>query len=531
MATTLPPPRRRALPPALDVRPPRSLERLPTWLTMGALLVVLTAFSAYLRTRFISGQFWMDEAITTGIASHPLAQIPGLLREDGSPPLYYLLLHFWIQAFGASEAGTHALSLLFGLLTVPAGMWAGWSLFGRRTGATAAILFAVNAWLTQYAQETRMYELMGLLGLLATAFFIHAFVYRRRGYLVLFAAAEALMLYTHAWAIFFGVGAAVALIPIWRASDDRRGLLRDAVLAFGGAAILFLPWLPNFIYQATHTAAPWAKPPRFGTPILISHDLLGGTGVSVPLLIATIVGVGPFLTRAYRRSRETTLTWTLIVLPVATLAVAWVASQSNPAYVSRYFAPILASILLLAAWGCARSGIIGWVALAVTIVLMLPVGAYTPPEKSDMREVSGELSPLLHPGDLVISAQPEQVPLMWYYLPAGLRYANTLGSVRDPRHFDWVDALRRLQRANPSATLDPLLASLRPGQRLLFVRPITQGAYDWSAPWTQLVRRRSAQWGAILTADPHLKPIAWAPHDYNGAACCVADSAVLYQMK
>jgi len=530
MATTLPSPQVDGLPQVIDLPTPRLLERLPSWLTMGGALVVLMAFSAYLRTRFISGQFWMDEAITTGIASHPLGQIPGLLRQDGSPPLYYMLLHFWIQAFGASETGTHALSLLFGLLCVPAGMWAGWSLFGRRTGLTAGILFAVNAWLTQYAQETRMYELMGLLGILATASFIHAFVARRRGYLVLFAACEALMLYTHAWAIFFGVGAALALIPVWRRSEDRRGLVRDAVLAFAAAGILFLPWLPNFIYQAIHTAAPWAKPPRFGTPILISHDLLGGTGVSVPLLIAVIVGLGPLVSAARRRSRETTILWTLIVIPVGTLAVAWVASQSNPAYVSRYFAPILASILLLAAWGCARTGIVGWVALAVTVVLMLPVATYSPPEKSDMREVSGELSPLLRPGDLVISGQPEQVPLMWYYLPSGLRYASTLGPAPDPRHMDWVDALARLRRARPQATLAPLLASLRPGQRLLFVRPITPGVSNWSAPWTQLVRRRAAQWGALLSGDPRLKPIAWAPHDYNGAACCVADSAVLYQV-
>ena len=36
-----------------------------------------------------------------------------------------------------------------------------------------------------------MYALMGLLGLLATAGFLHGFLYRRRGYLILFAVAQA----------------------------------------------------------------------------------------------------------------------------------------------------------------------------------------------------------------------------------------------------------------------------------------------------------------------------------------------------
>jgi mannosyltransferase len=530
MAATVTPPKPPAVPQTLDGRPRDWLDRIPTWASAGALLVVLLAFSAYLRTRLISGQFWIDEAITTGIASHPLSQIPGVLRHDGSPPLFYLLLHFWIQAFGASETATHALSLLFGLLTVPIGMWAGWSLFGRRAGVMAGILFATNAWLTQYAQETRMYELMALLGLIATTAFIQAFIYRRRGYLILFAVAQALMLYTHGWGIFFGVGAVIALIPVWRASDDRRGLVRDAVLAFAGAVILFIPWIPSFIYQATHTGAPWLARPGFGAPILISRDLLGGYQVAIALFIAVVAGLLPVARGRYGGLRERTTLWTLIVLAVATLAVAWVSSQITPAFLSRYFAPVLASILLLAAWGCARSGVIGWIAIIASVYFVLNVSAYSEPNKSNMREVGGEMAPLLRPGDLVISGQPEQVPLTWYYLPNGLKYASTMGPVKDPRYMNWVDALQRFEAAKPGQTLAPLLASLKPGQRLLFVRPITQGVNNWVSPWTRLVRRRSAQWGAILSSDPQLKQIAWAPHSLI-AGCCIDDSAVLYQMK
>jgi hypothetical protein len=94
---------------------------------------------------------------------------------------------------------------------------------------------------------------------------------------------------------------------------------------------------------------------------------------------------------------------------------------------------------------------------------------------------------------------------------------------------NWVYALKRLRQTNPHAVLQPLLASLKPGQRLLFVRPLTEGAKNWKAAWTALVRRRSAQFAAILFSDPRLKEIAWAPHSYR-TACCVADSAVLFQV-
>src|SRR5579884_3884032 len=189
----------RSVPRVFDVKQPSWLERYPTWAVTGAFLLLLMIISALIRTRYISGQFWMDEAITTGIASHPLSQIPGLLRHDGSPPLFYFLLHFWILSFGGSETATHALSLLFGLLTIPVGYWAAASLFGRRAGIMAAVLFAFSAWLTEYAMETRMYELMGLLGIIGTAAFIHGFVHRRRRWVIVFSVTEALMLYTHAW--------------------------------------------------------------------------------------------------------------------------------------------------------------------------------------------------------------------------------------------------------------------------------------------------------------------------------------------
>jgi hypothetical protein len=208
--------------------------------------------------------------------------------------------------------------------------------------------------------------------------------------------------------------------------------------------------------------------------------------------------------------------------------VAWVASQINPAFVSRYFAPVLPAMLLLAAWGCSRSGVVGYLVVALAIVLVLNEVPYVHPFKSDMRDVSGELSSKLHPGDLVVAGQPEQTSLAYYYLPRGLRYASTIGPVSDPTYMNWVDALSRLRRANPTTTLDHLLATLQPGQQLLFVRPLTEGAQNWMAPWTRLVRRRSAQWGALLAADRQLKEIAWAPHNYRGD-CCVGDSAILYR--
>ncbi len=511
-----------------DVRTPSWLERVPSRIWVGGVLALLTLLSVYVRSRYLNGQFWMDEGLSVGISSHSLSSIPTVLRHDGSPPLYYLLLHIWMSWFGSSETATHTMSLVFGVLTVPVGAWVAWSLFGRRAALYAGVLFALNPFITAYSQETRMYTLMALLGLLATGGFIHGFIYRRRRYLILFAVCQALMLYTHAWGIFFGVGAALALIPIWMYGEDRHGVLRDAILAFGGAAILFLPWLPTLLYQATHTGSPWDTAPNFGAPVQISRNLMGGDRATAALVLAAAIGLASYWLRGQRTSRAGLMMWTLLIIPAGTLAFGWVVSRFSPAWQYRYFAPILASLLLLAAWGLARARGVGLIALLLVVIFWFNPASYTPQNKSDMRDVAAEMAPRLHPGDLVVVGQPEQVPLAWYYLPAGLHFADTTGLSGDPQSMNWVHALKRLQNANPTATLGRLIATLRPGQQLLFIRPLTEGAQSWEAPWTQLVRRRSAQWGAILASDPNFRAVSWAPHNYRGA-CCVADSAVLYK--
>jgi hypothetical protein len=511
-----------------DLHFPDRLARIPIKVWIGLVLVAVMAVSAFLRTRYIGGQFWMDEGLSVGISTHPLTDIPTVLRHDGSPPLYYMLLHLWMTAFGSTEASTHALSLIFGLLTIPAGAWVAWSLMGRWASVIAMVLFALNPFITAYSQETRMYSLMVLLGLLATGGFIHAFVHRRRAYLILFVVCQALMLYTHIWGAFYGVGAFLAFLFIWRSSDERRALTRDAVYAFGGAAVLFLPWLPTLLYQATHTGSPWDSAPNFGAPVQISRNLLGGDRATVALVLSTAVGVAPLCRRESWRSRAALTMWTLLIMVVGTLAFGWVLSRVSPAWAYRYFAPILGALLLLFALGLSRAKALGLVAIIAVIVFWANPSSYSPQHKSDMRTVAAEVGPMLHPHDLVIVAQPEEVPLAWYYLPAGLRYANPSGLVEDDQSMNWVHALDRLQNASPTSTFNRLIATLKPNQQVLFVRPLTEGAQNWQAPWTRLVRRRAAQWGALFASDPSLKPVATAPTNYRGA-CCVANSAVLYR--
>ena len=195
---------------------------------------------------------------------------------------------------------------------------------------------------------------------------------------------------------------------------------------------------------------------------------------------------------------------------------------------------MLASLLFLIAWGCSRARVLGWIAILLGVWYLHDPAGFAPNHKSDFKQLAAEMGPRLHPGDLVITGQPEQTPLAWYYMPAGLRFSNTSNHGRvlaDPRYMNWVDSLYQLKTTRPLPALHTLVGELRPGQQLLFLRPLTEGAQNWKAPWTVWVRRRSAQWTQGLTDDVSrgiLKPEYYAPHNYPDT-CCVADSAVLYK--
>jgi hypothetical protein len=533
--TTATPPRRfdslLELPDIVDVRAPRWFDRLPRWVSTGAVLVVLLALSAFIRTRTLSGQLWFDEAGAIGLAGQPLGSLLGAVHRAGAAPLYYVLLHIWMSVFGSGESATHALSLILGLLTIPVAMWTAWSLDGRRAGIFAAVLFAFSSFLTRYAEETQPYELMVLFGLLGTAGLLHAFVYRRRAYLWLFGVCLALMLYTQGTALLFWLGAAVALVFVRRSLPEsaRQGFWRDAALCYGAAALVFVPWLPATIDQIAHATSPWHYIPLMGATV--PSQILGSERVDVTLLICVVIAVAPLAVRGRRGTPEAAVFWTLLLIPAVALLVARIAGFFIPVWAWRYFAPIVAPLLLLGALATARARVVGVAAVIFCVAFLANAGSFAPPYKSDMKDVAAEMQSLVHRGDLVVVAQPDQAPLAYYYLPAGLRFASTLGPVANPSVMNWMGAMGRLQHADPRATLGTLVASLKPGQQLLYVRPLTEGVKNWKAAWPALVRRRAAQWGQLLQAERAngtLKPVATAPHNYRGS-CCVADSAVLYE--
>jgi hypothetical protein len=391
----------------------------------------------------------------------------------------------------------------------------------------AATLAAFSSFLTTFAAEGRMYELVAMLGLVCTASFLHAFVFGRRHYAWLFAGSLALMLYTEPWCLLFAATSALALVVCYLRSSERGPIVRYGAGSLALALVAYIPWMPTLIYQASNATAPWHYAPMLGANF--PRSLLGTDRVDAIFAIAVIAGCVPLLARSQRGGRDATAILTLVVITSGAVLLALLASLFVPAWTTRYLAPVLAPLLLLIAFSCARSGILGLAVVLISCAFLANAPSFVPKYKSDMKDVSGELYARLRPGDLVLVGQPEQTPLAWYYLPAGLRFATALGADPHPSYMNWDNAYSRLAHADPARLVRALVASLPAGHHLLYLRPLTEGEQAWKPAWAALVRRRSAQLGAELTRTADLVPVpgAWAPHNYQGS-CCVASSAILF---
>jgi len=525
----------------LSGRPP--VRSAAASLTTGC-VVALVGVSALLRTGGIEAGYWTDEGLALGIASLPPWEIPAGLAQDGSPPLYFLVLSAWTALVGTGEVATHALSLLIALAAVPVAWWAGRSLFGSRAGLMAALLAALHPYLTFYAQETRMYALVVLLSMLAAAGFACAFALGRRRWLVVFVLATAALLYTHNWGLFLVGGSVAALALVWaRRPAARRALARDAVAAYGALTLLYAPWVPTLVAQARRTGAPWSSRPgpeelavtiaiALGAVVvgaLTSRVIRGGWPWGEEAPPAGGEGADAAPGRGAARAgtpgggggpRRLALA-VLVVLPVATLLGAWLASQVSPAWATRYVAVAVGPALLPAAallaptrwWGAGV--VVGLGAVAVVPVTQAVL------DKGNARAVAeGVRAAGVGPGDLLVAALPEHVAVMRRYLGPGPRYATTIGPEREPLIFDWRNASERLRAAPPRALAARAVASLAPGDELVLVQPVERYE-ERDAPWARLVRKRSAQWERRLDANTGLRRVAVVPRERGAARAVV----------
>ncbi len=133
------------------------IEELAPWL-----VIVITLIGGWMRVLLLYDKgMWLDETFSVWMANQSIVDIlQWIVKIDQHPPLYYLLLHYWIALNGDTPYYVRMLSVLFGAGTIPIIYLIGKRMSGAVMGLAAAAILALSPFHIYFAQETRMYTLL-----------------------------------------------------------------------------------------------------------------------------------------------------------------------------------------------------------------------------------------------------------------------------------------------------------------------------------------------------------------------------------
>lgn len=346
-------------------------------------LILLIALSLRIPLMFHEG-LWLDEFFTLELSSGrgladwhlprgqilvnppdltalsgapPWWKIPSHLSEDPHPPLFYILMRFWRDAFGSSRAALRSLPLLFSLISILVIYYIGKTRHDSAIGLLAALMLALASPQMIYSVETRNYSMMVLTALLLTAALVEI---ERHGpdrvRIACFGAVVLTALFTNYFTFFVLLG--LLFWSFW--VFPPRSARRAALAALTALIIFALLWLPSVLRQA-HTIQRVNSVP--GSPAItsapaqaVSHALLMPIRQIVPNIgadftAAVLAILGYAIAWIFLRHRRDLLLYICWLIPTVVALFLFDLLFSGQFALIRYTLAIGPAVFLfLAAW-------------------------------------------------------------------------------------------------------------------------------------------------------------------------------------
>ena len=478
--------------------------RVPPWLYAGGLIVLAGSIVLRYWTR---SDLWLDEALTVNISRLPLRQFPSALRQDGSPPLYYFLLHFWMKVFGQGDLGVRSLSGTLGVFSLPLTWVAGRRLGGRAVAWSATLLVATSPFAVRYSTENRMYMLIVVLTLLGFLALDSALRNPTGWRLALVAVDTGLLLLSHYWCLYL-IGAVVLMLA-WmsRPGMPRSAAARRSLAAVVVGFVFLLPWAGILVFQLLHTGTPWSQPASFAAMVNAVSDFAGGgtsAGRALGLIFFGLAGLAVF-GRAIDNYR---VELDLRTRPRAR-AVGWIAGGTlvlaivggfvlRSAFTERYTAVMFAAFILLVSLGLTvlLDPRIRYTVLAVATALGL-AGSVTnvTTNRTQAASIVHSIEAQASPGDVVVYC-PDQLGPAASRLLTGAFVQTTYPRAIGPDRVDWVDYATVAKASRPGAFAQKVLAQTGPAHNVWLV---------WSPDYLTIGARCQSLESDFAILRPHSK--------------------------
>ena len=237
------------------------------------LFFVCTVFIALRFWHLTDSCLWFDEIFSVHAAEMDFQNLFWFVAQDLiHPPLFYVLLKFWIAIGGESLFWLRFFPVFFSILALfPLVRFCRELKLNYTTISVAVLFLAANGCLIKYAQEVRMYSVVMFFALLSMWLFARFLNLGKN--IRLLTIVNVLLIYTHYFG-WFVVCAEVAAIIILQRIKIRQILVMGGILMLG-----FAPWVFAVI-KATEVNSNlgqnigWIEKPTLTTLFQFVFDLI-----------------------------------------------------------------------------------------------------------------------------------------------------------------------------------------------------------------------------------------------------------------
>jgi mannosyltransferase len=384
---------------------------------------------------FFIQSFWRDEAFTVILSKQPLINLLVTTAKDFNPPLYYLLVHFWMNFFGSSEISIRTISLIFYWLTIYFCFLFLTNIlkFSVKKSFIYLLFFVVNPILFMYACEARMYT---MLAFFTTASFYYFFQKEKKNYIIF----TTLGLFTHYFMILVLVIQSTNILInkyLCHCEEPRfhRGKLRDEAISFNIKHIIipiviFIPWglfvltqknfsTTSFWIEKTSLKSLINLPAYLFTGYENTNKFFGEEITKLAYLLWAIIISGIFV--YFKKPKDKILLRTLAIWGLVVPFILVVISFVKPVFLVRYliFSSVGLLLLLVYIW----DNLIIYIKLLAIVLVIFILFNFQKLElkdnkKSDYRDIMTEIKRLAKPDDVMyVTSELDYFTAQYYFYP------------------------------------------------------------------------------------------------------------------
>ncbi|MCF8459418.1 MAG: glycosyltransferase family 39 protein [Flavobacteriales bacterium] len=264
------------------------LERLhipSSVLIIGLFIIALIVRLLNIDSTDIAG----DEPFSIFMAQFSVSEIIAYLNTGNNPPLFEILLHYYMLCFGDSDFFLRLFPTIFSALTVIPVFLIGDRFLNRRAALTASLLFIFSIYNIRFAHEVRVYSFFALVVAWQLFFFLAALKepLRKHWWLVL-AGANATLLYAHYLSFYVLLAEGIVgliFLPI-RQWKFLIGMFTLSLLSYSPMLMVFMER-----FGKVSGAGTWVQPPGWGELYGSINLLLNSRITTVMVLLIAFAGI------------------------------------------------------------------------------------------------------------------------------------------------------------------------------------------------------------------------------------------------